>query len=131
MNTYISVILENKERKLFLQKREEKKDIWYPGYWGLFGGKVESGESKGQACKREMLEELNLTIGKAIIIKEYEFENGRLDVLSKVDRFIEKEEVTLSEGLSYQLFSYSSVFNLRKLVPYDRTMIQDYLRNFT
>ena len=37
----------------------------YPGYWEFPGGKIEAGESVLRAMKRELMEELNVTITKA------------------------------------------------------------------
>ncbi len=46
-----------------LSSRPEGKP--YPGYWEFPGGKIEAGESVLQAMKRELMEELNVTITHA------------------------------------------------------------------
>jgi 8-oxo-dGTP pyrophosphatase MutT (NUDIX family) len=47
-------------RQYLLQHREDRPDIAFPNYWGLFGGACEDSESAAQALRREMLEELGL-----------------------------------------------------------------------
>ena len=45
------------KRKYFIQKRDNKKNIHFPNFWGLFGGKIAQNESKINAILRELKEE--------------------------------------------------------------------------
>ena len=58
-----AVILHYKDR-VFLQKRDNKEGIFYPSYWGLFGGAREKKEMYLTNIKREIHEELNLNLNK-------------------------------------------------------------------
>lgn len=57
----VHVLVFNKNKCLFLQKRSETKDV-APGKWDTsVGGHVNSGEDLLQAAKREMEEELGIS----------------------------------------------------------------------
>ncbi|GEM_PF-2731511 len=60
MFSYSRVILENKEEKILLQLR--KKYSIQGGKWSLFGGRIQFNESKEEALKRELREELGIEI---------------------------------------------------------------------
>src|SRR5436190_12081975 len=60
---FVSIILKDKDGKLWLTKRINKEKPLY-GKYSCPGGKMEENESIRQACSRELLEETNLTIKK-------------------------------------------------------------------
>ena len=43
-----------KNGKYLLQKRDNDKKIFFPDFWGVFGGNVESFESSNKAIIREL-----------------------------------------------------------------------------
>lgn len=79
-----------------------KKRGFGAGRWNGFGGKLEPGETVDKAARREMLEEVGLTIGKMVKIGQIEFEwQGNPEIhevhLFRVDTFegvpVETEEM--------------------------------------
>lgn len=47
-----------RENQFLLQLRDNIPTIIYPGYWALFGGHIEKGETPEEAVKREIWEEI-------------------------------------------------------------------------
>jgi 8-oxo-dGTP diphosphatase len=58
----VGVLIDGQGRFLLTSRPEGKV---YAGYWEFPGGKVEPGESIEQALRRELQEELGITIGRA------------------------------------------------------------------
>ena len=53
----------NAKGELLIQKRSMSKKI-HPGKWSITGGAARAGEDSGQACVREVAEELGINIDK-------------------------------------------------------------------
>ena len=58
----VGVLIDGQGRFLLTSRPEGKV---YAGYWEFPGGKLEAGESVEQALRRELFEELGITIGEA------------------------------------------------------------------
>ncbi|BAY13334.1 NUDIX hydrolase [Calothrix sp. NIES-2098] len=54
----VAIAILYQENKFLMQLRDNIPTILYPGYWALFGGHIESGETPDIAVKREILEEI-------------------------------------------------------------------------
>ncbi len=59
----VGILVRSSDDALLLSTRPEGKA--YAGYWEFPGGKIEAGESVEQALRRELQEELGITIGQA------------------------------------------------------------------
>src|SRR3954466_9662983 len=59
----VGVLVQPDGRYLLAQRPEGKP---YEGYWEFPGGKLEAGESVEQALRRELHEEIGVTIGHAV-----------------------------------------------------------------
>ena len=54
----VAIAILYQQNKFLMQLRDNIPTILYPGYWALFGGHIESGETPDIAVKREILEEI-------------------------------------------------------------------------
>lgn len=70
-----------KAGRYLCQHREDRPGVAFPGFWGLFGGAIESGESADDALQRELLEELGL-----------EFLDSELLITSTHDSWFDKRK---------------------------------------
>ena len=63
------------KNKYLLQLRENKKNIYYPGFWGVFGGLLEKNEGFEKGLEREVKEEINLNVktSKMILSNNFKF----------------------------------------------------------
>lgn len=58
--TAVSLLLLNARSEVLLQLRDNKPMIFSPNQWGLWGGRIEPGETPRQAMHREVGEELRV-----------------------------------------------------------------------
>jgi 8-oxo-dGTP pyrophosphatase MutT (NUDIX family) len=109
-----------------MQLRDNIPNIFYPGYWGCFGGAVDPGESSLQALKRELEEELEFKAKRASRFTRFQYDLiclGR----GKIDRVYYEVPVTrnefkhfvLHEGKAFKAFTGSKLLSERKVSPYD------------
>ncbi|MDZ8054240.1 MAG: NUDIX hydrolase [Aulosira sp. ZfuVER01] len=54
----VAIAILYQENQFLMQLRDNIPSILYPGYWALFGGHIEQGETPDIAVKREILEEI-------------------------------------------------------------------------
>ncbi len=126
-----AIILHYKDRVL-LQKRDNKEGIFYPSYWGLFGGAREKKEMYLTNIKREIHEELNLDLIEKniqyffqlkiefpITKKKYKMVNRRFYIyeINNISNF--KSKIILNEGQKFSFFDKKKYLNLQ-ITPYDR-----------
>ena len=123
-----AIITDYQGRYLF-QLRDDIPTITFPGYWGLFGGALESMETPILAIKRELYEELSY---RPDSIKHFFLYDYSLDMVNIVDRemtvftcSIKKSEVhklELKEGRCFSFFTTQELKN-RKVVPLDLSVV--------
>jgi 8-oxo-dGTP pyrophosphatase MutT (NUDIX family) len=56
--TQAAIAILYRDNKFLMQLRDNIPTIRFPGYWALFGGHIEPGESPEVAVQREILEEI-------------------------------------------------------------------------
>src|SRR3989338_11211782 len=106
-------LIDPKTKKVYLQKRSEKKDF-LPGYYCTSaGGHVQSGESYKEAAKRELEEELGLKIDLTEIAK-LEFVSDNHKRLIRLFLAYNNGEIKFKDGevASGEFLELETVFNL-------------------
>jgi 8-oxo-dGTP pyrophosphatase MutT (NUDIX family) len=112
--------------RYLMQLRDDIPRIFYPGFWGCFGGAVSAGEEPLTALRRELHEELEFAPKDCAKIFSLDFDlsgvTGRKNYRhyyvtstteAEVDRFI------LGEGAAMKLFTPGEIFALANVTPYD------------
>ncbi|MGL4611066.1 MAG: NUDIX domain-containing protein [Trueperaceae bacterium] len=123
MKQVVSAFLYNAQGQVLLQQRDDKPNIAFPGYWGLFGGGVEKGETLEEAFDREVWEELEYHVTQKdlwLIAKEarahfYIF-------LVPIDVTLEK--LKLNEGQGFGFFETKNALATLKLPPVTRFVLE-------
>ena len=112
-----------------LQLRDNKKNIYYPNFWGVFGGRVKKTEIYHQALKREIKEETNLIVRVSRMILSVNF---RMIGLKKKHNIVyyecgisEKRKIILTEGRKYKFFSFNQIKKLN-VIPIDFAAIKNH-----
>jgi NDP-sugar pyrophosphorylase family protein len=120
----VSAILMNDAGEVLLQQRDDNPAIRYPGYWSLFGGTIEHGESAAEAVTREVYEEINYRMRNFGLFREFVQNNKREfafvgDLASNID------QLTLHEGQGMRVFNPSELQNLL-IRPDDKQTLEEY-----
>lgn len=82
----VAAIIENEKNEIFCALRSPQMTL--PNYWEFPGGKIEDGETKEEALKREILEELGCQIEVFDHVEDttYEYEK----VIVRLETFMAK-----------------------------------------
>jgi 8-oxo-dGTP diphosphatase len=123
------VLLEDARGRIAFQLRDDRPDVLCPGHWGLFGGWLEAGETPEQGIRREMDEELGLSLETARL--EYVKLHRDRDVITHIFRYPVpggSGPAILREG---QRLDFLQLVDLqeRKVVPRHRAIIEWYAIN--
>ena len=112
---------------VFLQKRNKDSKI-LPDHFSFFGGKLEPGEGKEEALKREIQEELNFELKEYSFLNTYDsFEGGSIILnvhFTKVSDDFD-ETVTVSEGQYGKFLSEDEVANEKMIIDHDKIILND------
>lgn len=131
-----SAIIPYYEKRILLQKRSNNPSIYYPSFWGCFGGALNKRENYEKAIIREFKEETNIKLKntnfkylmnvdftlpfKNVIIKR-RFYIYEIESIKSFER-----EFSLGEGDDYAFFNEVSYKNLVNVVPYDQLAIDNF-----
>lgn len=130
-----AAIIVDKFDNFLLQKRDNKKSIFFPGHLGLFGGAKEKGETYEMALKRELFEEIGFSpLNVKFFLKlSFKFENKKIHryfYIFKIN-LINAKKIILNEGESYKIIKKNKLIkelnNKNLFVPYDQLALWFYI----
>ena len=126
-STASAAIITTDDGGVLLQHRDDKPGIWFPGYWGLFGGAIDDNESPLDALARELEEELSLDAGRINYFTQICFDLRRWGLGVRLRYFFEVpitrgqlDGLVLTEGQDAKVWSMAEALRLPFLTPYDR-----------
>ena len=133
-STASAAIITTEDGGFLLQHRDEIPGIWFPGYWGLFGGAIDDNESPAEALSRELGEELGLRADRMSYFTQVCFDLRRWNLGVRLRYFFEVrttraqlEGLVLTEGQASKVLSGEEVLKMPRLTPYDRFALGLYL----
>ena len=116
--------------RYLLQHRDDKPEIFFPGYWGNFGGALEPGETPADALRRELFEELAFDPPEmtpfATLGLDFSFAGLGVVARHVFEVPIAADQVAsmrLGEGQAMALFSGEAILTMARVIPYDATVI--------
>ena len=103
----VVIIFPYVDDKVLMQLRDDKCDIFFPGYWGFFGGSIDQGEQPKEAALRELKEEVGFEPNELHRLESVAI--PELDNLMSHSFFCRLtaslEELKLKEGMDLGLFT--------------------------
>lgn len=115
----VCIVLFDENGDMLLQQRTND-DTYNPKNWALFGGGMNSGETKEAALRRETFEELGytLTSPEHVTTHPYNAPNKKGMKHVFIERFNPEKKIQLGEGKGYAWFNSDQIKHL-KMLPTD------------
>ncbi len=101
---HVAIAILYQKNKFLMQLRDNIPGILYPGYWALFGGHIEPGETPDVAVKREILEEIGYILPPFVEFGCYSTERVVRHVFH-APLLVELNQLVLNEGWDMGLFT--------------------------
>lgn len=124
----VAAIIVAGDGRYLMQHRDAKDTIFYPDHWGCFGGAIEPGESAEAALRRELQEELELTLEasppQAFSSFQFDLKMGAPVSFDRIYfevklPLLQIADLKLGEGQNMELIDGHDLLHNYALVPYD------------
>jgi 8-oxo-dGTP pyrophosphatase MutT (NUDIX family) len=122
----VAALIQLTDGRYVLQLRDAKPHIFYPDYWGCFGGAIDSGETPEAALVRELGEELGLSLSQDSFTRftcfTHDFTFAGLRTIERLYFHLslsDLEGLCLHEGADIAAFSAQQALEELRIVPYD------------
>ncbi len=133
----VAIAILHQDDKFLMQLRDNIPGILYPGYWGLFGGHIETGETPHEAVKREVLEEITYELPPTFSEFGIYADENVLRHVFHAPLSVGLDKLILNEGWDMGLVTpedvsrgncYSAVANeVRPLGPVHQRILSDFM----
>ena len=133
----VAIAILYQDNNFLMQLRDNIPGILYPGYWGLFGGHMEIGESPREAVQREVLEEINYKLPATFSEFGMYSDDKVIRHVFHAPLSVELDKLTLNEGWDMGLLSsddlhsgecYSAIAQqVRPLGPVHQRILLDFM----
>lgn len=125
------ILYDDNSRVLLMHRTSDAPT--HPDYWGLFGGKIENGETPEMAVKREAQEELGIRLENVGLFKTYSQEDQygkqiRHIFTGPLEYSLEELRANQKEGQNLNLFSLDDLNNI-KISKNDLVIVKDVIKN--
>ena len=134
MKRVVKIFLINSKRELLLYLRDDKPDIPYPGYWDFIGGMVEERESDIKALKREIKEEIGISIKNIEKIYELRCKIDSQEITMPLFREyidVSINKIKLKEGQKIRYFELEKLHNLKLFSPLKKFIYKNRYKIFS
>lgn len=128
----VAAIITNNKNEILLQHRDAIPSIFYPNYWGCFGGAIDGKETNEEALTRELREELGLKNYSSkyftcisLDFKPIDGENVYRTYFHVFIPSSDLQKIKLGEGSEYAWISEKELANYL-VTPYDRFALDLY-----
>lgn len=120
----IPYIIIDDEFFFFLQKRSDNVER-HPGWFTIFGGGVELGETAEEAMLREIKEELNFIPNKYLYLGEYndDYSISHYYISEVTNNF--ENNIKINEGDCGKFFSEREIMSEIKLTENNKNILRD------
>jgi 8-oxo-dGTP diphosphatase len=125
------ILMRDAKGRFALQLRDDEQGVAQPGRWCLFGGRVEAGESYGEAAVRELHEETGIraTLLDLIpLVRTISSTGGGKFFVFQLRRPVTPTDIRLGEGAGFgfltraQIGKFDLIPSIRSVLDYTFTL---------